>query len=86
MHWGKTKTHIDGRCQDVISLVVQGVGGGLAATAVPNGRDPRVVRIIFLAPSNLRTDLSSRVAMSCLEGLYSSFVREVIHAQFPMIY
>lgn len=27
---------------DVISLVVQGVGGGLAATAVPNDRDPRV--------------------------------------------
>jgi len=44
---------IDGRFQDVISLVVQGVGGGLAATAVPNGRDPRVVRIIFLARSIL---------------------------------
>jgi hypothetical protein len=28
---------------DVISLVVQGIGGGLAATAVPNGRDPRTV-------------------------------------------
>ena len=53
MHWGRAKTHIDGRCQDVISLVVQGVGGGLAATAIPNGRDPRVVCIIFLASSLL---------------------------------
>ena len=32
------------------------------------------------------TNLSSRVAMSCLEGLYSSFVREVIHPQSLTIY
>ncbi|KIJ91270.1 hypothetical protein K443DRAFT_686178 [Laccaria amethystina LaAM-08-1] len=33
---------------DVISLVVQGIGGGLAATAVPNGRDPRTGGNIML--------------------------------------
>jgi hypothetical protein len=38
--------------QDVISLVVQGLGGGLAATADPltNGRDPETVRITCLVP------------------------------------